>query len=425
MNYEEALNFIHSVSWKGSRPGLERTQQLLCLMGNPEKKLKYVHIAGTNGKGSTASMTANILKKEGYKVGLYTSPYIFTFNERMRVNGENITDSELCEICEFVKPKAEKMIDSPTEFELVTCIAFEYFYRKRCDIVVLEVGMGGELDSTNVIDSPEVAVITNIGLDHTEFLGDTVEKIAETKSKIIKENSVAVLYPSAEGVERVIKERCDTVKADLKIADFDKAVLKSASLSGQIFDYKDFKNIKLSLLGKHQIKNTVTVFTVIEALRSKGWKITDKSIREGIETVRWQGRFELLSENPVFIVDGGHNPQCASALFENVKDYLGEKKLVILTGVLADKDYDSMYKDMATLASEFVSVTVPNPRALSSEDLATYLKQFSKPVTSAESIADGVAIAKEKAGENGAVLAYGSLYMVSDIEKAVLDNGGI
>ena len=225
MNYEEALNFIHSVSWKGSRPGLERTKELLLLMGNPEKKLKFVHIAGTNGKGSTASMTANILKKEGYKVGLYTSPFIFTFNERMRVDGENITDSELCEICEFVKPKTEKMADSPTEFELVTCIAFEYFYRKGCDIVVLEVGMGGELDSTNVIDSPEVAVITNIGLDHTEFLGDTVEKIAETKSKIIKENSVAVLYPSGEGVEKVIKERCKTVGADFKKAEFDKAVL--------------------------------------------------------------------------------------------------------------------------------------------------------------------------------------------------------
>ncbi len=418
MNYIETLEFIHSVSWKGSRPGLERTIELLSLMGNPEKKLKFVHIAGTNGKGSTASMTANILEKAGYTVGLYTSPYIFTFNERMRVNGENISDDELVSVTEFVKPLAEKMEDSPTEFELVTCIAFEYFYRKRCDVVVLEVGMGGELDSTNVIDSPEVAVITNIGLDHTDFLGDTLEKIAETKSKIIKENSIAVLYPSTDGVKSVVEKRCLDVNAMLKIAEFDEMKPKSASLAGQLFDFKDFKNLKLPLLGRHQLNNTATVFAVIEALREKGWNVTDKNIINGIESVRWQGRFELVSENPTFVVDGGHNPQCAAALFENVKEYLGDKKLVVLTGVLRDKDFESMYADMATLTSEFVTVTPPNPRALSATKLADYLTRFSKPVTSADSIEEGVKLAKQKAGENGAVLAYGSLYMVADIENA-------
>lgn len=417
MTYQETLEFIHSVCWKGSRPGLERTIELLTFMGNPEKKLKFVHIAGTNGKGSTASMTANILEKAGYTVGLYTSPYIFTFNERMRVNGENISDEELVEVTEFVKPLAEKMTDTPTEFELVTCIAFEYFYRKRCDIVVLEVGMGGELDSTNVIDSPEVAVITNIGLDHTDFLGDTLEKIAETKSKIIKENSIAVLYPSTEGVKRVVEKRCLDVVAKLKIAEFQEMKSGNASLSGQLFDFKEFKSVKLPLLGKHQLNNTATVFAVIDALREKGWNITDESIREGIETVRWQGRFELVSQNPIFIVDGGHNPQCAAALFENVKSYLGDKKLVVLTGVLADKDYDSMYADMATLTSEFVTITPPNPRALSATKLAEYLTRFGKPVTYAETIGEGVKLAKIKAGENGAVLAYGSLYMVADIEN--------
>lgn len=417
MNYNEALDYIHSVCWKGSRPGLERTRELLSLMGNPEKKLKFVHIAGTNGKGSCASMTANILQKAGYTVGLYTSPYIFAFNERMRVNGENIPDSELVDVTSFVKPLAEKMTDSPTEFELVTCIAFEFFYRRKCDIVVLEVGMGGELDSTNVIEPPEVSVIMNIGLDHTDFLGDTLEKIAETKSKIIKENTTAVLYPSTDGVRRVVEERCRKVGAELKIAEFDAIKPQSASLAGQVFDYKNFRNIKLPLLGKHQLNNTATVFSVIDALREKGWKITDDNIVMGVESVRWQGRFELVSENPTFVVDGGHNPQCAAALFENVKEYLGEKKLVILTGVLADKDYDSMYADMATLASEFVTVTPPNPRALSSEDLAEYLTRFGKPVTAAKSIEEGVRLAKEKARDSGAVLAYGSLYMVADIEN--------
>ena len=418
MNYNEAIDYIHSVCWKGSRPGLSRTVELLRLMGNPEKKLKFVHIAGTNGKGSTASMTANILLKAGYRVGLYTSPYIFSFNERMRVNGENISDSDLVAITERVKPLAEKMADSPTEFELVTCIALEYFYRKGCDIVVLEVGMGGELDSTNVIEPPEVAVITNIGLDHTDFLGDTLEKIAETKSKIIKEGSSAVLYPSTEGVKRVVENRCSTVNAKLKVADFSEMKLKSADLSGQIFDYKDFENIKLPLLGHHQLNNTATVFAVVDALRERGWNIPRESVIAGIEGVSWQGRFELVSKKPTFIVDGGHNPQCAEALFENVKEYLGDKKLVVLTGVLADKDFESMYADMATLTSEFVTVTPPNPRALSAKDLALYLSRFGKPVAFAESIEEGVRLAREKAGQNGAVLAYGSLYMVADIEKS-------
>ena len=193
--------------------------------------------------------------------------------------------------------------------------------------------------------------------------------------------------------------------------------LDSASLEGQVFDFKDFKNVKLPLLGKHQLNNTATVLAVVESLREKGWNITDDNIINGIETVRWQGRFELVSENPTFIVDGGHNPQCAAALFENVKSYIGDKKLVVLTGVLADKDYDSMYADMATLTAEFVTVTPPNPRALSAEKLADYLARFGKPVASAETIEEGVKLAKEKAGENGAVLAYGSLYMVADIEQ--------
>lgn len=417
MNYNETLEYIHSVSWKGSRPGLGRTRELLALMGNPEKKLKFVHIAGTNGKGSTASMTANILEKAGYTVGLYTSPYIFTFNERMRVNGGNISDSDLVSVTEFVKPLADSMTDSPTEFELVTCIAFEYFYRKKCDIVVLEVGMGGELDSTNVIDPPEVSVITNIGLDHTDFLGDTLEKIAETKSKIIKENSVAVYYPSTDGVEAVIRQRCKEVDAKFIKADFDAVTLKTATLEGQLIDYKSFKDTKLPLLGKHQLNNTAVVFSVVEALKEKGFNIPDTAVREGIETVKWQGRFELVSENPTFIVDGGHNPQCAAALFENVKEYLGDRRLVVLTGVLADKDFESMYADMATLTSEFVTVTPPNPRALSAEKLAEYLTRFGKPATSCKTIKEGVHLAKAKAGEKGAVLAYGSLYMVADIEN--------
>lgn len=418
MTPEEALSYIHSVCWKGSIPGLSRTRELLEKMGNPQNQLQFVHIAGTNGKGSTAAMTASILRKAGYRTGLYTSPYIFRFHERMQVDGQCISDEELAEITEFVKPLAESMEDHPTEFELVTCIAMEYFKRHHCDVVSLEVGMGGELDSTNVIASPLVAVLTNIGLDHTEFLGDTLEKICETKSKIIKPGTIAVTYREKPSVEAVIDARCKEVGAKWMPADFDSIHLVSASLEGQVFDWGPYLGIHLPLLGKHQLYNAAVVLTIVKALRERGLTISDEAMREGIASVSWPGRFELVARNPLFIVDGGHNPQCIEALVNNVRDYLGGKRLTILTGVLADKDYGDMYQDMAQYAAEFVAVTPPNPRALPAQELKAYLERFGKPVTACDTVAEGVALAKKLAGSDGVVLAYGSLYMVGDIEAA-------
>lgn len=418
MTPEEALSYIHSVCWKGSIPGLSRTQELLQKMGNPQDQLQFVHIAGTNGKGSTAAMTASILRKAGYRTGLYTSPYIFRFHERMQVDGQCISDEELAEITEFVKPLAESMEDHPTEFELVTCIAMEYFKRHHCDVVSLEVGMGGELDSTNVIASPLVAVLTNIGLDHTEFLGDTLEKICETKSKIIKPGTIAVTYREKPSVEAVIEARCKEVGAKWMPADFASIHLVSASLEGQVFDWGPYLGIHLPLLGKHQLYNAAVVLTIVKALRERGLEISDEAMRQGIASVSWPGRFELVAKNPLFIVDGGHNPQCIEALVNNVRDYLGGKRLTILTGVLADKDYGDMYQDMAQYAAAFVAVTPPNPRALPAQELKAYLERFGKPVTACDTVAEGVAQAKKLAGADGVVLAYGSLYMVGDIEAA-------
>lgn len=418
MTPEEALTYIHSVCWKGSIPGLGRTQELLQKMGNPQNQLQFVHIAGTNGKGSTAAMTASILRKAGYRTGLYTSPYIFRFHERMQVDGQCISDDELAEITEFVKPLAESMEDHPTEFELVTCIAMEYFKRHHCDVVSLEVGMGGELDSTNVIQSPLVAVLTNIGLDHTEFLGDTLEKICETKSKIIKPGTIAVTYREKPSVEAVIEARCREVGAQWMPADFDAIHLISASLEGQIFDWGPYEKLHLPLLGQHQLYNAAVVLTIVNALREKGLVISDEAVRTGIASVSWPGRFELVARNPLFIVDGGHNPQCIEALVHNVRDYLNGRTLTVLTGVLADKDYSDMYADMAQYAACFVTVTPPNPRALEAKDLAAYLSRYGKPVQAAETVEAGVALAKELAGPEGVVLAYGSLYMVGDIEAA-------
>lgn len=421
MTSEEALTYIHSVCWKGSIPGLGRTQTLLKKMGNPEKKLKFVHIAGTNGKGSTAAMTASILRKAGYWTGLYTSPYIYRFHERMQVDGVEISDEELAEVTEYVKPLADSMEESPTEFELVSCIAFEFFCRKNCDIVVLEVGMGGALDSTNVIETPEVAVITNIGLDHTEYLGDTVEKIAETKSGIFKQDGHAVVYRGTPSVEAVFGRVCAEKNVSLKKADFDSLRLVQHSLEGQVFDCGQRKNLVLPLLGDHQLHNASVVLAVVDTLIEEGWKISEENIRDGIRDVRWPGRFDIVSRKPLFIIDGGHNPQCIEALVKNIQDYLAGKRVIALTGVLADKDYADMYRPVMPLVDRFVCITPPNPRKLEAELLARYLREIGAEATACETVAQGVDLAIKLAGEDGVVLCFGSLYSIGAIRDALLD----
>ena len=419
MTAEQAIAYIHSVCWKGSIPGLGRTQKLLSLMGNPHQKLKYVHIAGTNGKGSTAAMTASILRKAGYKVGLYTSPYIYRFNERMQIDGEPIGDEELAAITEWVRPFAQSMEESPTEFELVSCIAFEYFMRNNCDIVVLEVGMGGAMDSTNVIPVPEVAVITNIGLDHTDVLGKTVEEIARTKAGIFKEGGEAVVYRGTPGVEAVFEEVCIEKNVNLTFANFSGLRLLSHGLEGQVFDCGDRKALELPLLGDHQLHNAAVVLSVADVLIARGWNITEENIYDGIREVSWPGRFDIMRKDPLFIIDGGHNPQCIEALVKNIEDYLADRKVIVLTGVLADKDYADMYKPVMPLVEEFVCITPPNPRRLDSALLAQYLTEAGAKATACGSIPEGVKTAMEKAGKDGVVLSFGSLYSIGDIRNAL------
>ncbi len=415
MTAEEAVEYIHSITWLGSKPGLERTRELLRRMGNPEKELKFIHIAGTNGKGSTAAMTASILQKAGYKVGLFTSPCIFKFNERIQINGAHISDEDLATVTAFVKPLAAAMDDHPTEFELVTAIGFEYFKRQGCDIVVLEVGMGGALDSTNVIDVPEVAVITNIGLDHTDFLGNTLAEIAETKAGIFKEGGSAVVYPNEPQVMAVLKDICTQRNMALRIADFDVISPVSHSLEGQTFDWGARKDLFLPLLGAHQLKNAAVVLSVIDTLTEKGWQITEENIRDGLACVRWPGRFDIARKDPLFIIDGGHNPQCIEALVGNIRDYLEDRRVVVLTGVLADKDYAQMFRPVMGLVEQFVCITPPNPRKLEAKDLAAHLQKEGCTATACDTVAEGVRKAVELAGSDGMVLCFGSLYTIADI----------
>ena len=415
MNVNEAIAYIESVSWKGSIPGLDRVVELLGRMGNPERQLKYVHIAGTNGKGSTAAMTASILRKAGYRTGLYTSPHIYRFHERIRVDGVDISDEDLARITDYVRPLAQGMEDHPTEFELVFCIAIEYFKRMGCDIVVLEVGMGGAMDATNAIGVPEVAVITNIGLDHTGFLGDTLEEIAAEKCGIFKPGCSAVVYGSTPGVEQVFEETARKLQVSLKKEDFSTLEVVSHSLEGQVFNCGGRKALELPLLGEHQAHNAAVVLGVADSLTDKGWKITEEHIREGLRDVSWPGRFHIVTREPLFIVDGGHNPQCLESLVTNIRDYLPGRRIIALTGVLADKDYGQMYLPVMPHISSFVCITPPNERKLEARELAMHLRAAGAEAVAAESIPQGVGMARELAGEDGVVLCFGSLYSIGTI----------
>ena len=439
MTYTQALDFIHSTCWKGSRPGLERTIELTDRLGRPQDRLKFIHVAGTNGKGSTSAMLAAILQKAGYTVGLYTSPFIIRFNERMRINGQDIPDEELAEITQAVKPHAEAMNDTPTEFELITAIALCYFAKHNCDYVVFEVGMGGRLDSTNIIGADTVAasVITGIAMDHTAFLGDTPEKIAAEKAGIIKAG-VPVIFggnhapvgapeseppsPEAAACARVIREKAAEASAPYVETDHTKLGNIRTHLFGADFDFGTQKDLHVSLAGLYQPFNAATVLTVLDVLRNRGLIIPEEAVREGLASVTWPARFEVLSKSPLIIADGGHNPEGIDAAIASVKAYFKDEKILLLTGVMADKDYTHMVARMGEVAFRAFCVRPANDRAL---DPAKYAEAFSTigiPAEGYATVADGVIAAAEAAKREGkALLCLGSLYMYGEVREAVLN----
>ena len=404
------MRFIHEKVWQGSKPGLSRTRELLEKMGDPQKSLRFVHVAGTNGKGSVSAMLASILRAAGYTTGLYTSPFIARFNERMQVNGVPITDAELADITAFCAPLALEMADRPTEFELVTAVAMEFFRRHGCGAVVLETGLGGRLDSTNVIASPVCSVIMNIGLDHTKELGDTVEKIAAEKAGILKPGRPAVCYDLPASVRAVFEKKAGETGSPLVFSDFTRLVPLDNSRAGQSFSYNSFSDLRLPLLGRHQLKNAAVALDTVATLRQSGLAISDEAVRDGLSSVVWPARFEILSETPYFVVDGGHNPQCAETVAENLRVYFPDQRRVLLIGVLADKDYARLADILDPLADEYVTIAPDNPRALPAELLAEHLSRFGKPVTACQTIEDGVKTALSRAGTDGMVCSVGSLY---------------
>lgn len=422
MSYESTLEYIHNIKWQKSKPGLSRTIELLAALGNPEKKLKFVHIAGTNGKGSTAACTASILQEAGYKTGLYTSPYIIRFNERMQINGEQISDTELEEIVDAIRPYADAMEDVPTEFEMITAVAMQYFYNNNVDIVVLEVGLGGELDSTNVIDTPECAVITAIGLDHTEFLGDTKAEIAKTKAGIIKKDGQVAVYPAEDDVINAIAEKCKAVNSVMTVVNPDLITVCSVGLDGCRFDFDNFKDLFVPLAGTYQPFNASLAITACRMLRNRGWEISDEAIIKGISKVKWPGRFEVLRHEPVFILDGAHNPHGIEGAVDSIKAHFGDQKLTFVIGVMADKDVENMIGMVVPLAKEFYTARPDNPRAMKADELARRLEDCGTKAIACESVKDAVDKAIASVGKDGAVVALGSLYFSAEIREAVANN---
>ena len=407
MTAQEAIAYIEDQGWSTTRLGLERTRELLERLGNPQKKLNFIHVAGSNGKGSTCAMLDSILRAAGCRTGLYISPYIQDFCERMQVDGQNVPGDALAEITEEVKAIADAMDDHPSQFELVTAIAMVWFLRKQCDIVVLEVGMGGALDSTNAIDAPEVAVLTNIGLEHTEYLGDTIEKIAATKAGIIKRGCACVCYDGPAEATAVVRAACAEKAVPLTCVDFRDVTPLEHSLTGQRFSFRG-QELELSLLGAHQLHNAAVALETVEALRRRGWNIPAGAVEGGLRTVRWPARFEVLGPAPLFILDGGHNPQCAQALAEVLRDYLPGEKATFLMGVLADKDWRAMLDAVEPFAARFVCVTPSSPRALPAQALAEELTRRGFDALPCGSVEDGIRAALEAGGP---VVAFGSLYM--------------
>jgi dihydrofolate synthase/folylpolyglutamate synthase len=391
----------------------------LARLGNPEKNLKFIHIAGTNGKGSTAAMLANILKEAGYKTGLYTSPYIHNFNERIQINGVPISNRALEQMTERIRPIADNMQDHPTEFELVTAIALEHFNETACDIVVFEVGMGGRLDSTNVIETPEVAVITAIGLDHTAELGDTVEKIAAEKAGIIKPKGTVVTFQQQESVMNVFRDKCAAQNAKLVLAEMDKLKPVRQSLDGQTFDCGNLKGLELPLLGAHQLLNASLALAAIDELKKRGWKIPETAVRDGLRTVRWPGRFEVMRKNPVFVVDGAHNPHGVESAVKSLNMLFPQQKITFLIGVLADKDYGESLKLLVPVAKRFFTVTPGIYRALPAKELAAHIQAHGAEAIVCETIGRGGRLAIDTAEAGDVICARGSLYMVGAVRECL------
>lgn len=399
--------------------GLDRISELLDALGNPQNNLRFVHVAGTNGKGSTSAFIAQILQEAGYKVGLFTSPYIIKFEERIQINRQTIPYNNLVEVTARVRDVAETMQEHPTEFELMTATAFLYFSEKKCDVVVTEVGLGGRLDSTNVITNVEVSVITPIAFDHCAVLGNTIAEIAQEKAGIIKKGvpvvSASQVKEAREVIERTAKEKGVS-------ASFAEGAIEG---DNACFSYGGFNNLNISLLGRYQRNNAVLALEAARCLQNKGWSISNDAIYKGLAHTAWPGRFEIIGREPLVIVDGSHNEQGVESLVETLSYRYKDYPIVFVVGILEDKAHRKMLERLVSLGSAFVAIPVNNPRAFPVRALAQEIEQvvaerlLTVNVYEAQTIEEGIAKAVALVPHDGVICACGSLYSIADIKRVV------
>ncbi|WP_027701091.1 bifunctional folylpolyglutamate synthase/dihydrofolate synthase [Metaclostridioides mangenotii] len=428
MNYDEALKYISNTNRFGMKLGLETITKLLELLGNPQENLNIIHVAGTNGKGSVCSFISNILIDGGYSVGLYTSPYLENFTERIRVDEKEIPRDEVARIVQLIDEKISIMLkegySSPTEFEIVTAMAFYYYKYCKVDYVVLEVGLGGRYDATNVINSSLVSVITSISLDHIGVLGNTVQKIAYEKAGIIKENGVAIVYEQKREAEEVIKDICKQKNAEFIGVEFGSIEVVKSDVKSQVFNYNssDFKyeNIEIALIGEHQIKNSVLAINTIEYLnKNHKINISIDNIKNGLLKTEWPGRIEVIKEKPLFIIDGAHNLDGAKSLAKVLKKNFSGKKGILIIGMLKDKDVDSVLEVLTPYFKKVVATYPVSDRSMEPELLKEKISKYVEDVVAIENINGAVEYAIDKSNEDDVIIAAGSLYMIGSIRTII------
>jgi dihydrofolate synthase/folylpolyglutamate synthase len=444
MNYDESIAYIKNTAKFGSKLGLDRTEKILEFLGNPHKNLKCIHIAGTNGKGSTTAMVARVLMEAGYKVGVYISPFIEEFEERMQINNMNITKDDLSDIITEVSKAVEKVVElgysNPTEFEIITCAGFLYFYKSNVDFAVVEVGIGGRLDSTNVIE-PILSVITSISLDHTQILGDTLDKIAYEKAGIIKEGIPVIIFPQKNESEEVIHKICRERNSKLiKVPQNSAIYLGKDNLinnAPDLIEEKECTNtnyitqkiklqtpndnyaIELALLGKHQLLNCSVAVHAIEELITLGVKISKEDILMGLKNVRWPARLEVMNKKPLVVIDGAHNIDGIEKLTESIDMYFNYNKIVLILGILADKQVEDMIKTIVPKVSRVITVTPNSDRAELSGELKVQVEKYNINCEAMEDYEEAYKKALSYCNEDDLLLVAGSLYMVGDMRRII------
>ena len=428
MNYAEARVYLDRVSKYGSVLGLENMKELLGRLGNPQDELKFIHISGTNGKGSVLAYLSTILSGAGYRTGRYISPTLFSYRERIQVDGAYIEKESLARHVTAIAEAVEKMqaehLGSPTAFEIETALAFLYFKEKHCEIVTLETGLGGTLDATNVIRTTLLEVIASISMDHMDCLGNTLEEIARQKAGIIKPHTKVVTAAQRPEAARVIEETCRERDCICRTVDQTQITDIRYGCETQAFSYKTWNNVKISLAGSYQILNAALALEAVEALREIGFRLSDDQVCQGLLSTQWRGRFTLLQKDPAVIMDGAHNPGAAQELRRSLELYFKGRKLYYIFGMFKDKDYEKVIALTAPLAEHIITVETPgNPRALPAEALKEAVAKVNPSVEVAVSIREAVAKSLEMAGKEDAVIIFGSLSFLGEAEKAVQKGG--